>query len=140
MRLSWRAKTGLVLLVASALISDLQLVRTVARRLATAPTPDDVTRHQIRLSKLRAALPTRGVVGYVADAPERLPPHLPVDFPARTFLWTRYVLSPVIVLNNQKPELVVGNFYTSDSRVPAGLVLVKDFGDGVLLLRHRPGS
>jgi hypothetical protein len=140
MTLSWRAKTGLVLLVAFALISDLQLVRTVAKRLATAPTPDDITRHQIRLRQLRAALPTRGIVGYVADAPERLPAHLPRDFPARTFLWTRYVLSPVIVLNSQTPELVVGNFYTSDAHLPAGLAVVKDFGDGVLLLQHGPGS
>ena len=132
----WRAKIGVALLIAFALMSDVQLLRTVRSRLVTAP-PDDLSRHEVRLRNLRSALPPRGVVGYVTD-PEELPTSRPADdLPARRFLWTRYVLSPVIVLQGQAPQLVVGNFYASTPSIPASLVVVKDFGEGVLLFRHR---
>ena len=56
----------------------------------------------------------------------------------RRFLLTEYALAPLVLINDTVPELIVGNF-TPDS-VPSAppapdLQLVRDFGDGVWLLR-----
>ena len=56
----------------------------------------------------------------------------------RRFLLTEYALAPLVLINDTTPDLIVGNFHPDSvpSAPPApDLRLVRDFGDGVWLLR-----
>lgn len=102
-----------------------------ARLVIQAPIPgrsaaDDVEqRSDVRFSGLKAALPQRGVVGYVGDAGEA---------DAATYYLAQYALAPLVVDRSTNHPLVIGNFY-SNSAPPAfeKLRLMRDFGNGVLL-------
>jgi len=87
-----------------------------------------------RFEGLRTILPQHGTVGYISD-----------EEPAAEEAWgyhqTQYALSPVIIDKTPDRETVIGNF-----RNPAAaqevlreghLTIVRDMGNGVLLLRKR---
>jgi hypothetical protein len=119
------------------LSSGLTLERAIASRPVASADDEEIRRYEARFRQLRSALPSRGVVGYVADpkGPER-----PFDARyARRFYLTQYVLAPVVVVDSVAPALAVGNFHSAwsdrDAR-KAGLVLDREFGDGVLLFRR----
>ena len=86
-------------------------------------------RSDLRFAELRRALPERGVVGYVGEAGES-----EVD----DYYLAQYALAPLVVERSQDHPLVIGNFPASQPASPPakvkGLVLVRDFGNGVLLL------
>ena len=84
------------------------------------------------MSLLRQALPERGVVGYVTDAQG--------DELGLRYFSTQYVLAPLVVQIDMKQGLVIGDF-----RVPSAaerhledLVVLRDFGNGLLLLERKP--
>jgi len=87
--------------------------------------PDDAQRSDLRFAQLKAALPQRGVVGYVGDAGES---------GIASYYLSQYALAPLVLDRSLNHPFVVGNF---PSNPPAASVenlrLVKDFGDGVLL-------
>jgi hypothetical protein len=90
-----------------------------------------------RLKELlsREALPEDRTVGYIDDEP-------PGSAQATgKYQATRYALVPVVVARGPDRPLVVGNLGAPSRRtkaaVPAGLVLVRDFGNGVKLFRAR---
>jgi hypothetical protein len=61
------------------------------------------------------------------------------------FFLAQYALAPTLLERGTRPEMVVGNFETPDARAAfltrTRLVLVTDFGNGVVLLRNPyPGS
>ena len=104
-----------------------------ARLVIDAPTPASVKessgeitkRSDQRFSALRAALPERGVVGYIGD------PGTPA---LADYYLAQYALAPLVVDHSVMHSLVIGNFPAASNRVPSNdLQLVKDFGDGVLL-------
>lgn len=83
-----------------------------------------------RFDGLRAALPTRGTVGYLSDTTDR----------GRYFL-TQYFLAPLVIAPDAQRELVVANY---SSRATAeglaavnNLTVVRDFGNGVALLTRK---
>jgi hypothetical protein len=86
-----------------------------------------------RISVVRSRLPSDAVVGYVSD--------LKPDPSQRSLLelrMTQYALVPVLVEDNTAHYYVIGNFHgpvTDQTPELRGLTIVKDFGDGVLLLR-----
>ncbi|UCC82597.1 MAG: hypothetical protein JSW46_16720 [Gemmatimonadota bacterium] len=92
-----------------------------------------------RLRPLREHLPPRGVVGYASDGWSGSA-FTTVEALQDYFL-TQYAVAPVIVLRGAGLPIVVGN-YPADSAAepavrrtyPAGLVLRRDLGNGVLLL------
>lgn len=129
-----RAGIGLLLLLLYAAVSDARWIYRAGRGLIDARGEDTITRYERRFHGLRRALPARGVIGYVSGAgPEGFKTE---DF--RRFLLTEYALAPLVLINDTAPELIVGNF-TPDSAPSAppapDLQLVRDFGDGVWLLR-----
>ena len=68
---------------------------------------DEVTLYDKRYERLKGMLPSHGVVGYFTDA----------KFDAKAFYLTQYALSPVILVNNTEPKLILANFSDSSSRI-----------------------
>ena len=105
---------------------------STARILSEAPRPsslatgDIAQRSDQRFAAVKAALPQRGVVGYVGD------PGIPA---LGDYYLAQYALAPLVLDHSPNHSLVVGNFMTSPTsrELPAGLRLVTDFGDGVML-------
>jgi hypothetical protein len=114
----------------------------LALRQALNPPPwasaqDEISRYEARFHLLRSALPPEGVVGYLSE-PWR-PPH-DSDW-LKGFFLTQYALAPLVVVDGIAPALVIGNFRSAGPARYAPdptLVLVRDFGNGVLLFRHQP--
>ena len=76
-----------------------------------------------------AALPERGVIGYVGP---------PGDFGLPDYYLAQYALAPRVVERSTNHPLVVGNFPASSQVIsPEGLQLVRDFGNGVLLFSNK---
>ena len=92
-----------------------------------------------RLRPLREHLPPRGVVGYASDG---LAGNSFTSVEAlQDYILTQYALAPVIVLRTADLPLVVGIYSvgsaadsTAARPYPAGLVVLRDLGEGVVLL------
>jgi hypothetical protein len=102
---------------------------------------DDISANERRFAALRPLLPAHGLVGYLSD-PE-LAGATPRDSNAaalhqfRRYLLAQYALAPALLVKGTEPELVVGNFDPGTTpTAPAGLRIVRDFGDGLVLLRR----
>jgi hypothetical protein len=114
----------------------LSIVRVVTD--APNPTPlhtDDIAkRSDQRFAALRAALPPRGVVGYVGASG---------NVGVRDYYLTQYALVPVVVDHSLNHPLVIASF--PNSPLPTSVLshrmqLVRDFGDGVLLLANQDAN
>ena len=120
------ARTQVLLLafVFCCLLSSARLV--IQATILGRSAPDDVEqRSDLRFARLKAALPQRGVVGYVGDTGES---------GIATYYLAQYALAPLVLDRSSNHSFVVGNFRSSAaSRAFDKLRLVKDFGDGVLL-------
>ena len=68
---------------------------------------DDASLYDKRFGRLKGMLPSHGVVGYITDE----------KFDAKTFYLTQYALSPVILVNNTEPKLIVAYFNDSSSSI-----------------------
>jgi hypothetical protein len=121
----------------ASLVFILCCLLSTVRVVIDAPNPtrlpaDDVAkRSDQRFAALRTALPPRGVIGYVGASG---------NVGVRDYYLTQYALVPVVVDHSLNHPLVIANF--PDSPPPASVLsdhlqLVKDFGDGVLLLANR---
>lgn len=94
---------------------------------APTPRPDSVARRSDqRFAALKAALPPRGIVGYVGDRGNLADYYL-----------AQYALAPIVVDNSPNHPFVVGNFPTTPVPSTLNLQLLKDFGNGVLLLANK---
>ena len=135
-RLDRPAIAILLLLLYSAVTDAWWLYRTfhITRSL---PAADEVTAYESRFRELKAWLPQRGVVGYFdgVESGSRT-----IDDSKRFFL-AQYAVAPTLVVREPEryPELVIGNLRPGlDSvRVPPELQLVRDFGNGLLLMKQR---
>ena len=118
-----RTRLFLLVFVFCCLLSSARLVMEAP--IPGRSMPDDAQRSDLRFAQLKAALPQRGVVGYVGDAGES---------GIASYYLSQYVLAPLVLDRSLNHPFVVGNF---PSNPPAASVenlrLVKDFGDGVLL-------
>lgn len=137
-----RAFAGVTLLVLVSLFSTVKLTKPMDRFVykftgITEIVPDDVTLYETRFAKLRPLLPRYGTVGYVTDkeGPRDIASH-------EKYLYVRYVLAPVLVENSPRHALVVGNITQPATDLQQflrdkNLALMKNLGDGVLLLQGR---
>ena len=133
-----RIALALVLLYAGA--STVRWVQHGAHWPARA-SQDDISANDRRFAALRPLLPAHGLVGYLSD----LKPTgaTPVDSNAaalnhfRRYLLAQYALAPALLIEGTEPELVVGNFDSGTApTAPAGLRVVREFGDGLVLFRR----
>jgi GT2 family glycosyltransferase len=135
------AALALACLVLFALASSLRLLGRAVQALHHLPSRDAITSYEDRFRELRPALPPVGRVGYVTD-PE-IKPAEGLDAPRLAFkryLLTQYALLPTIVLPDTQAGLVVGNFEAAEipnTDATAGLRLVRDYGNGVMLFRSQ---
>jgi glycosyltransferase involved in cell wall biosynthesis len=135
-RLSAVAKTSgllLLLIITAANVSEL------SRNMGPFPKEpmDYPGRYDRRLQELRAMLPKSGEVRYVTDAP----PLNSIEAPelVTRYYATQYALVPLVLSLDSDTDLVVGNFVDPaaiEDRTQ-NLQLVKDFGDGLMLLRKK---
>jgi len=128
-RLSVRATISIVAFLACCLLSSARLVIDAPK---PGSTPSDVAkRSDQRFARLKAALPERGVVGYIGESGT---PGLP------DYYLAQYALAPLVLDHSANHALVIGNFSTVPSKgsLSRDLHLVKDFGDGVLLFATQP--
>ena len=102
---------------------------------------DDVSANERRFAALRPLLPAHGLVGYVSN-PQPIGA-TPRDSNAaslqqfRHYLLAQYALAPALLVKGTEPEFVVGNFNSGTTpTAPAGLMIVRDFGDGLVLFRR----
>src|SRR5579871_1204001 len=119
-------KTAIAVLifVAGCLLSSARLVLEAPR----GYVPDDVARRSdLRFAEIKAALPARGVVGYAGA---------PADSIGYYYL-AQYALAPRVVEHSLNHPLIVGNFPSSPPQLPANLEVLRDFGNGVLLLANK---
>lgn len=127
-----RVKTAIALLVCFGLASSFLILRSARRELdGEAFRGDRVTLFEARLEGIRRDLPTYGVVGYITDPPNDINEEL---------VWTRYYLVPLVVLPSVKHHLVIGNFHKPPpTEFLSGwhLVLMKDYGNGIMLFMNR---
>jgi hypothetical protein len=99
--------------------------------------PDLTTSNEARLAAIRGALPAHGVVGYLSSASLQKAPQSARAL--EQFYATQYSLAPLIVLNDAHQPLVVANVLSGTlaqalANYPQ-LVLLRDFGYGVVLLK-----
>lgn len=81
-----------------------------------------------RFAALREALPQHGVIGYIGQSQDSV----------GHYYLAQYALAPLVVDFSQNHPLVVGNFPTTPPpNLPANLKLLRDFGNGVLLLTNQ---
>ena len=137
-------RAALWLLVAFGTGSSLRLLARSLHDLAAVGRPDEITLYETRFAPLRAALPPGARIGYVAD---RLPEQAAdnVELARRAFqryVLAQYTLLPAIVLPDAADvPVIVGDFEApgaADSAAARGLMLIRDLGRGVLLLRSGP--
>ncbi|MBP2689853.1 MAG: hypothetical protein H6Q83_2040 [Deltaproteobacteria bacterium] len=131
--------TGILLLVLTSIYFFLALLGgewDLFERRKDLPAADQMTLYEARYNEVRKHLPSHGIIGYVSDPKEHNEDRL-------AWAFTQYSLSPLLVIDrsvNPKGRdypIVIGNFHRAvpgDDRM-RGLSFVRDFGNGVFLLR-----
>jgi hypothetical protein len=134
-RLKWPGRTRLAIaLLIVAALGNVRLLRSANDYYRAATQREDLAEYTQRFAALRAELPPHEIVGYVDDG-------RPFPDQVQAFNLTRYVMAPVRVLATPSRPLVIANL-SSAAAEPCGaeaanLMLVRDFGHGVRLYRHR---
>jgi hypothetical protein len=136
---STKVKSVFILLTALfSLISVASLAIKQLSILSIEPNgKDKATIYEKRLGALRRELPAHEVMGYISDEEGSMS----AEDANERYALTQYVLSPAVIEYTTDHRYIVGNF--SRSLVDDGLLkrypltIVKDFGDGVILLKKR---
>ena len=127
-------------LAASAVIASVRYLGTqISTWNPVNLTDDPVTNWEARCEGLKHDLPTRGVIGYIADW----------DMPGwngglsdmdNEFRLTQYALVPRILVRDAKHAFVIGNFSNTEDAAAAeklfGLKQIHSYGLGIYLFRN----
>ena len=127
-----RVTTAVTVLVATALLPALAVLVQLAQSPQWfRPHEDAISAFERRYTALRDALQGVAVVGYLA-------PTVSADPASQTghLYMTRYTLAPIEVVDDTEEALVVADGLRAGSRVPAGLTVQREVGNGLLLLQH----
>jgi hypothetical protein len=120
---AWHA-IAVLIFVCGCLLSSARLVLEAPR----SHVADDIAgRSDLRFAALKAALPTEGVVGYIGSSADSI----------GYYYLAQYALAPLVLDHSVNHPLIVGNFPSSAPQLPANLEVLRDFGNGVLLLATR---
>jgi hypothetical protein len=128
-QLQGRKTIGIVTFLVCCLLSSARLVHDAPN--PRTPPGDIARRSDQRFSALKAALPERGVVGYIGER----------GIPALgDYYLAQYALAPLVIDHSTNHALVVGNFspQSSPGTLPPGLHLIREFGGGVFLYSNNP--
>jgi hypothetical protein len=136
-----RKQAAVILLALFSLSSSLMLLRSSMSH--RQRTPDSISPFETRFKEIRTALPPNGIVGYISD--REVSYDLDWHDPRNSEAWresrrVQYALAPVLIDLSSDHQMVVGNFRDQTAvREKLGnspLVVVREFGDGVLLLNN----
>jgi len=122
-----RGTVGVLLFVVGCLLSTFRLIYT-------APGPAHLRRDEVALRSeqrffaLGTQLPARGVIGYVGESDNR---------GTEDYYLAQYALAPLVIERSPNHPLVIASFPNSRPVLPENLQLVRDFGNGVLLLSNK---
>jgi hypothetical protein len=104
---------------------------------ACASDQDNISNYLTRFDVLRSRIPPGTVLGYWGDKRQDLQTVM-------AFILAQYALPPSALVKDVRREFVLGNFLDKApdeaARRDRGLVLVRDFGNGVMLFRTRTKS
>ena len=129
---SIRGTVAALLVAASAFASAALFIAEQADCLSAGRTPPPVSLFEERFGRLRPLIDSGKPLGYVTDLP-------PAE--TRSYYMARYVLSPTQVLWQTPCERAIGDFHSPRFIAPTlnreGYVILRDLGDGVLLLERR---
>jgi len=121
---SSKAAVAILIFVLGCLLSSARLVVEAPR----AHVPDEVARQSdLRFAGIKAALPTRGVVGYWGAPGDSI----------EYYYLAQYALAPLVVDRSLNHPLIVGNAPLSTAELPPDIEVLRDFGNGVLLLARK---
>lgn len=136
----YRTYAGILFLVLTSIYFFLPVFRgewNSFERREDPPVADQMTLYEARYNEIRKHLPSHGVIGYVSDPKENNEDRL-------AWAFTQYSLAPLLVVDRSvNPRaldypIVIGNFHRAipgDDRM-RDLSFVRDFGNGVFLLRN----
>lgn len=122
-----RTTIGILVFVVCCLLSSARLIHD-------APNPvhvhaDDIAaRSDQRFAALKAQLPAGGLVGYIGESG---------NSGTEDYYLAQYALAPVVVEHSAKHSLVIANFPSAPPTLPDDLRVVRDFGNGLLLLANK---
>lgn len=133
-----RVKVGIILIILFALLSSVRLLKQIPTFNPKFMGRDEITLYERRFEGLKKMLPPHGVVGYITAKEGEL---VAADGESiKEYHLTQYALSPLVVVNTIECPLVVGNFYdvsiNPEIYTNRNLILLKDFGDGVMLFKN----
>jgi hypothetical protein len=121
-----RLTIATLLFVLGCLLSTVRVLRDAPR--PGYPSTDDIAkRSDQRFAALKAALPPRGVVGYIGDSSD----------PVADYYLAQYALAPLVIDRSPNHPLVIANFLSARPSASDHLQLVTDFGNGVLLFGNK---
>jgi len=146
-----RIEIALATLVLFGLLSNVSSAHDAAMTMRRLPSDSDmVTQFGVHIAAIRRDLPDHGMVGFVSEPPEDMTVNAVYS---REWVWLRYFLAPLLVVpyvpqrawngSDAPPPytpLVIGSFHgAAPTRLleEHGLVIVKDYGNGIMLLRPR---
>ena len=127
-----RVKGGVLLVIMMCLLSSSRLLKQAGQLQPSLLGQEPQSLYDKRFHDVRQMLPKHGVVGYFGDSQ--------ADEPGLAHYYlTQYALAPLVVDNSIDHHFVVGNFAEPNLKMPFNhdLVLVRDFGNGVILLENR---
>ncbi len=97
---------------------------------------DPLQRYIKRFVLLKQSLFSSSPLGYISNSSDK--PDLSQPDALAEFYLTQYALAPLLISDTLKPKFIVGNFHKNPAKQlqSHNLIIVKDFGNGVMLLRH----
>jgi hypothetical protein len=126
-RLPTRTSVGILIFVFCCLLSSARLVRNAPNPLHISA--DDIyTRSDQRFALLKSQLPNRGAIGYIGESG---------NSGTADYYLAQYALAPLVIDRSANHALVIASFPDFSAEIPNNLQLVKDFGNGVLLLSSK---
>lgn len=122
-----RITVGVAVFILCCLLSSFRLIWN-APNPARVREDDIAARSDQRFAALKTHLPDRGVIGYVGQFG---------NSGTADYYLAQYALAPLVVDHSVNHSLVIGNFPRSSPEFSANLRLIRDFGNGVLLLSNK---
>jgi hypothetical protein len=123
------SKAVLWIFALSCLLSSARLVVDTPR--VARDAAENERRSGERFASIRESLPKRGVIGYIGQ---------PQDSPGYYYV-AQYALAPLVVDYSANHSIVLGNFpHSGPATFPNNLKLIRDFGNGVLLLANKDAN
>jgi hypothetical protein len=132
-----RARIALALILGALLLSQLDVIVSLAKKLPSAMATEGMARYEKRYAEARKFLPRSGVIGYVSDPPGI--GGVTQSLYERRYHSAEYLLAPLVISDSTEPELILGNFFFRGTMQKAlaehKLVVLHDFDNGVFILR-----